>query len=195
MLVDVAHQVPTRRWKLATWLCGIFQLLALLMVTQRPTSSSEIVRFRKRLLVNATQPGDFERTPDTVPASCMLKRGTSDPYFFALAEWLKVPAESSDWGHGLAMIQHLPSHPELSGSQIQGDLRGSYLRVMERGHDCCSDFTRASMALSIAAGMPYHAKPFSFDICAGGHLHTKISGIIFGWREWKWTALPAGVTI
>ncbi len=170
MLVDAPDDLWVRRWKLATWLCGIVQVLALLLVAPHLTSSTEMVRMRNALLVTASEPGDFDWKPEAMPASFLLERGPPDPYFVALAAQLDLAAKSSDWERAVAISQHLLSNPELNGIQIKGDLRGTHQRILERGDGYCGDFTRAFMALSIAVGVPVRAWAFSFD-GFGGHGH------------------------
>ena len=57
MVAVVPADLLTRRWKLATWLCAIAVLLALLFMAQYLTSPTEMVRIRNALLVVVTEPG------------------------------------------------------------------------------------------------------------------------------------------
>ena len=159
-----------RRWKLVTWLSGIVLLLSVLLVAPYLVQSTEIVRIRNALLLVATQPGDFDWTPETVPAGFMLEQGPSDPYFVELAAQLELTDKESDWDRAIAISRHLLSHPALNGMPIQSDLRGTHKLITDGGDGYCGDFTRAFMALSIAGGTPVRAWAFSFD-GFGGHGH------------------------
>ena len=175
MVAVVPADLLTRRWKLATWLCAIAVLLALLFMAQYLTSPTEMVRIRNALLVVVTEPGDFDWTPSTVPASFVQERGPPDPYFVALAARLNLVAMESDWDRAIAISKHLLSHAALNGNMVQANLRETERRITQRGDGYCGDFTRAFMALSLAAGMPVRAWAFSFDGYGGyGHILPEI---------------------
>ena len=170
MLVAEPDNLRAGRWKLAAWLCATAMLLALLLVLPHLTSSTELVRMRNALLVEPTEPGDFDWTPERPPASFIIERGASDPFFVDLAERLGLAALPSDWDRAVVISRHLLSHPKLDGPPIQADLRETERRIVGRGDGYCGDFTRAFMALAMAAQVPVRAWAFSLD-GFGGHGH------------------------
>lgn len=159
------------RWRLGVWISLVVLLLSLSSLTPYLTSSTELVRLRNALLLVEERGHGFDWAFDSIPPDYIQERGPIDPVFTEAAKRLGLFEMSSDWARVLAISQHLLSNPQLVGTPIQSDLRGTYRHIVESGTGYCGDFTRVFMAFAIAAGIPVRAWSFSFD-GFGGHGHT-----------------------
>lgn len=149
---------------LATWLIAVGALVPHL------SSSTEVVRLRNALLLASAEPIGFDWSPDSLPNDFIRESGPVDPFFTDAVMKLRLTQSPSDWSRILTISEHLLSHPQLVGTPIQSDLRGTYDKILNDGSGYCGDFTRVFMALVMAAGMQVRAWSFSFD-GFGGHGH------------------------
>ncbi len=160
-----------RRW----WLLWLL-LLVVPPLTLAPylRSSTEVVRMRNALLLDAGNDAAVPWTPPQWPAGFATETAPPPAVFSAVAAQLGLAAMPDDWTRALAISRHqLGSQPELKGGPIQSDLQSTYRRIVGAGDGYCADFVRAFTAIANAAGMPLRAWAFSFD-GFGGHGHVMV---------------------
>ena len=155
--------------------CIAVLTVCVLSLTPYLTSSTELVRMRNALVLQAEDGLGFEWTPDSVPPSFLLERGPPDPFFLDGARRLGLADMTSDWERALAISRNLLSHPSVRGPAIQSDLKTTYEGIVNSGGGYCGDFARVFMAFALAAGIPVRAWAFSFDGFGGyGHIWPEI---------------------
>jgi transglutaminase-like putative cysteine protease len=164
-------------------LAAILALLA--WVGSQAYPSTEAVRLRNSLLIQAGQQADFDWTPENVPSTFHMERGTPAAEFVSAIQEHGVNAIDGDWEKALALSAILTKNAQDRGP-IQATVLTSYRKITEEGRGYCSDFTEAYMALAHAAGLFAREWAFSFD-GFGGHGHAVIE--VYDHTRGKWLFL------
>lgn len=144
---------------------------------------TETVRLRNALLVQATVVGDFDWTPETVPADFRRESLAASEDFVAIVAGLGLDG-LDDWAKAVRIAGHLVENSRDLGP-LQDDLAASYRGIRE-GHGYCADFVKVFLALAHAAGLFARQWAFSFD-GFGGHGHTFVE--IFDRQAGAWRFL------
>lgn len=143
----------------------------------------EGVRLRNALRLQPSAPGDFDWTPDDVPADFMVERGRAPARFERLVAQLGV-TRLPDWERARALARHLVERAQDKGP-IRADLLTTYRRI-RRGYGHCSDFARVYLALAHAAGL--FARQWAFTHNGfGGNGHVVVE--VYDHQRAKWVFL------
>jgi hypothetical protein len=145
---------------------------------------SEAVRIRNALLLDPTEPANFEWTPPAVPEGFRAETQRASTAFSELLRDLGVERIDGDWERALAIAAHLTERAADKGA-IQADLATTY-RAIREGRGYCADFARIFLALAHAAGLAARQWSFSFD-GFGGHGH--VVSEIYDRKRGKWLFL------
>lgn len=122
--------------------------------------SSEAVRLRNALLVDAAPASAFEWTPDSMPPDFKTDRGAAGALFARIAQEQGFAGEQSEFLRALKIARHV-REPMTKFGPIFGDLEVTY-RQIQNGDGYCADATDVFLALSRAAGL--HARQWGFSI-------------------------------
>lgn len=142
---------------------------------------SEAVRLRNALLLRRGGEEDFSWTPDTVPMDFQKERLPPSTDYATIVRSLGVEEMRLDWDKARTLAAHLVEYAGDKGP-IRSDLSTTYRRIQE-GFGYCSDFVKAYVGLTYAAGLFARQWAFSFD-GFGGHGHTFVE--VFDRQRARW---------
>jgi hypothetical protein len=139
---------------------------------------------RNALLLQPSNPRDFDWSPRTVPDDFLLERRQALPCFVAAVEAVQLPPGTGDWEKALRLASYLVEKAQDRGP-IRADLQTTLRRIRE-GYGYCADFVKVFTGLAHAAGIFCRQWAFSFD-GFGGHGHVIVE--IFDPVRGKWLFL------
>lgn len=170
------------RWSILATTLALAVLVGAVLSQAFP--SSEAVRLRNALVLEAVDPSFFAWTPADRPAS--FRRDAAAPEEFAeIVASLGVHEIRGDFEKARRIAQHLVERAKDKGP-IQSDLATTYRRIREEGYGYCADFIDVFVALANAAGLETRRWAFSFDGFGGqGHIFVEV----FDERLKKWIFL------
>lgn len=163
---------PARRRPTPRHVGLLLVVLAVLLAAPSIRSGTELVRARNALTLGAdVTPQDLQWTAAQVPAGYKTERVAPGRYFTDVAQRLGLAAQDDDWQRALAISRALlGSAPQLHGTPVMRNLRGTHEAIVREGLGYCGDFVATFMAIANAAGMTVRPWAFSFD-GFGGHGH------------------------
>lgn len=150
-------------------------------VLRRAIPLTEAARLRNALLLEQSQPADFDWTPPHYPPGFKVERMPATEAFRAVIRELGVDRDGDDWDRSLVLARHLTEHAAEKGA-LQADLTSTYQGI-RAGYGYCADFVKVYLALAHAAGIPVRQWAFSFD-GFGGHGHTVVE--VFDRQRRRW---------
>lgn len=162
-----------RTLRASVWLTSGLLLIVVGSVLWRAYPSTEAVRLRNALLLQAEPEARLDWTPNEVPPGFMLERLPMPAPIDAAARAIAASAGGDDFSLARALAAHLNSHA-VNGGQIRSlDVAEIYRVIVEEGNGYCADVIDAYIALAHAAGLFVRPWAFSFD-GFGGHGHINV---------------------
>ncbi len=172
--------------RLLFWGCLAVVVLCSASLVPHLTASSELVRLRNALLLDA-EPANAVWTPAALPPDFRAgSPASTDPKFADLARRFSLRIEGDDWGTALRIGQILRQPGRAPGNPIQSSLSETYRRITDNAEGYCADFSDVFTALAQASGVFSRSWAFSFD-GFGGHGH--VFNEIWDRRSGRWIML------
>lgn len=167
--------VPARRATIAM----LLTLAVHLAVLSYP--SSEAVRLRNSLLIDAAPITAFDWTPERMPADFKQDATVPSLTFVRAANALSLAQEPSEWQRALIIARHLREAMADLGP-VFGDLETTYSEIL-RGRGYCGDATDVFLALAKPAGLS--ARQWGFSVTRyGGKGHAFVEVYDHQMRQW-----------
>lgn len=161
------------RWALMLSIVLLLGVIALVLDFAFP--SSEAVRLRNSLLLEAQQPADLAWTPEHAPAGFRAETLPMPPAIRAAAAAATAGVGPADLDVARALAGHLLSHATRGGRIDAYDVAETYRTIIDQGTGYCADIVDSFIALAHASGIAVRPWAFSFDGLGGrGHIVVEI---------------------
>jgi hypothetical protein len=160
----------------ASTLLTLISLVAVVgIVLWHAYPSSEAVRLRNALLMQADPSALSDWTPKNVPASFKLERLPVPELMLSAARRAAAATDGTDLAVARALTAHLMEHATKGGRIDSFDVAQTYKTIVASGAGYCSDVIDSYIALAQAVGLFVRPWAFSFDGFGGlGHIVIEI---------------------